>query len=228
MEQLIIGPRWNIANQAGCCGIATVSRLNARYCTPAARDANLKAWYETVRPYAIMSDLPKWAARSMLHILKYSDQRPQGVRWGGRQNFAGWYGNAQPSTIGFIALLEAMKQTNKACIYFLSDNVERSGDVHLGPFSTLYFVQWLFAMNLGNLQTTGPITSLRTSRNIQGWMFTPNWRTIDNLIESGRGELIASIKELNNDKRIKEASQERIKQANIEARAMRQSLSSGW
>ena len=229
MSSLILGPRWTITNQPGCCGMATISRLNSRYCSESAKKANLASWYAATSPHAIMSDLPKWTTQDMQQILLYSDQRPQGVLWSGRLGYAGWFGGAVPVRIGFIAMLEQMYKHQKHAMYFLSDNTEQQGDVHTGPFSTLRFVQWAFDENLGSFVTSGPVTSLRTQRTIQGWIFTPHWDTISPYITEGRQFLIHSIKGLNNDPRIKEANENRLKEYNVSRAAMRQAFSSnGW
>jgi len=120
-----------------------------------------------------------------------------------------WHGAAIPAEWAFAALSEAMDKHRHA-IYMLSDNMGELGDVHTGSFSTKNFARWLQINEAGQFQATGPIESLRTRRMIQGWLFTPNWKSMERLIKQGRNELLGYYKELNNDKHIKQPEQERL------------------
>jgi hypothetical protein len=124
-------------------------------------------------------------------------------------------------------VLDDMAQ-NKFAIYFFSDNVEGEGDVHLGPFNTRTFVHWMQTWDMGCFQTTGPITSLRTQREIQGWMFIPHWKTINKAIKAAREEYLQHIKELNEHEKIKQSGQATRKEHADESKALTCTLVSQW
>jgi len=227
--QLVLRPSYTVDGQAGCCGIGTVYRLSSATCSPSQRDANLTSWYNTPNPYAIGSDNPEgaWEKMSMKQILKATEQRPQGVLWGGRIGSSYWFGNAILADIAYSAVLETMERT-KYAIYFMSDNMDGQGDTHIGPFNTRGFVSWLRQHELGQLQSTGPIQSLRTQRNINGWMFTPNWQQCAKRAELAKAQLITMYKGYNDDERIKKAHEQRCKVHNTASKALRKALGGGW
>ena len=215
-ETVITNPRWNVSGQAGCCGIGTVFRLGARDWTLSQRDAAKAAWYEMTNPKAIGSDLNNWTERTLKQILHATNGRPNGSPYASRRisgDGAGspnWPGAAIPANLAFSAVIEAMLSLRFA-IYILSDNMTTQGDVHTGSFSTKNFVRWLILNEVGQFQATGPIESLRTRRDIQGWLFTPNWKQMERLCGTGRSAILTYFKELNNDKRIKSPEQDRIR-----------------
>jgi len=148
----------------------------------------------------------------MYQILTAVDKRPRGTPYNGSRSMITrptWHGAAVPAEWAFAALSEAMDKHRHA-IYILSDNMGELGDVHTGSFSTKNFARWLQINEAGQFQATGPIESLRTRRMIQGWLFTPNWKSMERLIKQGRSDLLGYYKELNNDKRIKQPEQERL------------------
>jgi hypothetical protein len=221
-------PRWTVTGTAGCCGIGSIHRLAGRYCAASQRDAAVKAWYESEDPKALMSDMPGWSTRStMAQIFAMSAKRPQGVRYKGTQATATWYGAAVPVELCFAAVLEEMLD-KKYVIYFMSDNMTQHGDVHTGPFSTKAFVRWLRDNEVGQFQATGPLESMRTTRLIQGWMFTPNWDQVSKLAEAGKKDLIKYFKELNNDKRVKDPEQDRLRERAEQSRVLADQFVAGW
>ena len=214
-DTVITNPRWTVSGQVGCCGIGTVFRLAARDWTQCQRDAATKAWYTLTAPKAIGSDLNNWPDRSLKQILDAVSTRPTGAPFSSRRNAAGgnlpnWPGAAISAELAFSAVVEAMLAL-RFSIYILSDNMTTQGDVHTGSFSTKNFVRWLILNEVGQFQATGPIESLRTRRDIQGWLFTPNWKQMERLCGTGRSAILTYFKELNNDKRIKSPEQDRIR-----------------
>jgi hypothetical protein len=147
----------------------------------------------------------------MYQILQAGAQRPLASPNKHTPSMAVWQGGAVETEIAFCAVLEAMN-VQRYTIYFLSDNMESRGDVHTGTFSTKNFVRWLMLNEVGQLQATGPQTSLRTQRMIQGWMLTPNWNRVDKLAKDGKKKLIDHYRSLNNDERIKGPEQERLRE----------------
>ena len=163
----------------------------------------------------------------MLAIMDGTKSRPQGVMWSGLVGSSSWFGNAISPDIAYSIVLEGMQRT-KYAIYFMSDNMDNSGDVHIGPFTTRGFVTWLRDHDLGAIQTCGPVISLRTRRNIQGWIFVPHWDLCTTRIIKDRARLIKLYKGYNNDPKIKEAQQERCKEQHEASRTISAALSSGW
>ena len=208
MTNLVLKPHWTLGGQQGCCGIGSVSRLNSSSCTESARRENLISWANTKDPFPLMSDRPQWQSADLRMIFEYLSQRPQGVLWHGRESTVRWFGGAVLSDYAFCAVLEQMNSFAHA-IWFFSDNVDGVGDVHTGPFSTRAFVNWLFYQQIGAIKDTGPVKSNRTQCNIQGWMFTPNYEYVQKIITKMRAELIAEIKEINDDPKIKGACENR-------------------
>ena len=204
MVDLVLKPQWTLGGQQGCCGIGSISRLNSSSCTESARRENLLSWVETKDPHPLMSDRPNWQGAQLRTIFEYLSLRPQGVNWHGRASSTRWFGGAVNVDYAFAAVLEHMK-THQHAIWFFSDNVDGRGDVHNGPFSTRAFVKWLFNQQIGAIKDTGPVKSNRTQCNIQGWMFTPNYGYVNKIVQKLREELIAEIKEINNDPKIKAA-----------------------
>jgi len=174
-----------------------------------------------------MSDIPDFALQDMKAILESVIRRPQGVCWKGRLHTAAWHGGAVSVKYGFAAVLERCTRLTFS-MYFMSDNMSEDGDIHLGPFSTRNFVKYLQDNNLGTIVTAGPVTSLNTDRDIQGWIFLPHWKSITKHVKKLRLELITYYKELNNDPRIKEPEQARRKQSADRSKELADQFCGGW
>jgi hypothetical protein len=136
-----------------------------------------------------------------------------------------WRGGAVPVPIAYAAVLESL---DKYAIYFMSDNMDQRGDVHIGPMSTREFAKWCYYEGLGQFQTTGLVESLRTGKNLQGWMMTPNWLAIHAVVKKHREELITMIKELNKHDNIKERHTSRTRARERRSRALAEGLVAGW
>jgi hypothetical protein len=228
-RNLILKPNWNVGGQQGCCGIGTIARLKANYTSESQRDAALEAWLELENPHPMLSDIPNWENQYLREILLQLVRRPQGAGWSGVSETwgvaANWHGGAVDSNIAYAAVLQSL---SPYAIYFLSDNMDAEGDVHLGAFSTRGFVQWCQEQNLGQFQTTGPITSMRTQRHIQGWMWTPNWTSVGHTITKYNLEFRQYIKRINDDDRIKGPEQEKRREHSLKQQELQTSLAAGW
>jgi len=142
-----------------------------------------------------------------------------------KNNVAPWRGAAIDIDMAFASVLESMQVH---VIYVFSDNMTEEGDVHLGDFSTRNFVKWLRDNDLGSFQTTGPLTSNRTQRMIQGWFFMPSQVLLKNMIETQRTALYNKIKELNSDSDVKDISTTEGRTEAIRAEAFAESITTGW
>jgi len=158
----------------------------------------------------------------------FIDKRPQGMRWMGRRQSTRWYGGAVHPQVAFIAVLEDMIKNYKHSIYFLSDNTEGVGDVHNGPFSTRNFVKWLREEDMGAIHSSGPVTSLRTNRELQSWIFVPNMIRCDAVVCTARDKFIKQVNKINDNDKIKDAENDRRKDEELANKALRDSLSTNW
>jgi hypothetical protein len=127
-----------------------------------------------------------------------------------------------------MAVLEDMLKNYRYSIYFFSDNTEEVGDVHIGPFSTRSFVKWLRKEDMGAIHSSGPVTSLRTSRELQSWIFVPNINRCEQQIIKVRDEFIKQVNEINDNDKIQDAERDRRKEHALASKAIRDTLSSDW
>jgi len=226
--RLVIKPSWGIYQQQGCCGMGVITRLNSATCTPSQRDANRDSWLALVEPKPLMSDLPNWRSAHLKTMLNFLDRRPQGMQWMGRRQSTRWYGGAVSTHVAFMAVVEDAMKNQRYSMYFLSDNTEGVGDVHNGPFSTRNFVKWLRDNDMGAIHSPGPVTSLRTQRELQSWIFVPNTARCDAQVEHIRKEFIIQVNEINDNDKIKCAENDRRREQELASKAIRDSLSTNW
>ena len=229
MSTLVCNARWKLGPQLGCCGIGTVARLRANYPDKARIKGSLLKWESQKKP-ALLARLGD--EDRMAEVIKTMNRQP----WAGRQPYISAYelpatyfaATALPIELVFTALLEKMIVCSCYGIWFFSDNVTTEGDVHMGAFSTRLFVEWMIQENLGTMQTTGPILSRRTGRNIQGWMVTLNWPNCEARIERERAHLQRLIKEFNSNEHVKSKGQATIKAHEQERKAFARELLTRW
>jgi len=127
-----------------------------------------------------------------------------------------------------MAVIEDMLTNYRYSIYFFSDNTEGVGDVHNGPFSTRNFIKWLRDEDMGAIHSSGPVTSLRTSRELQSWIFVPNILRCEKQMKLVKDEFIQQVNKVNDNDKIKDAERDRRKDAELASKAIRNSLSSDW
>ena len=227
-NRLIINPTFQVGAQQGCCGIGTVARLASSRCYPSAKAQNIESWLSLEEPFPLLSDLPTWENATLQTIFIYLARRPEGLRWAGRRGYESWYGSAVTQDQAFAMLTQHITTIHQYAIYFMSDNVQGEGDVHVGPFNTRSYVRWLRDNDLGAVHTSGPIESRRTHHNIQGWIFVPHYGRCAEIVTAQRDVLIAEIKEQNDDPRIKEKEQQRLNERSIQRQQLQRDFSEGW
>jgi hypothetical protein len=132
---------------------------------------------------------------------------------------------AVPLDTMFTAVLQSVP---KQALIYLTDNMSGEGDVYLGSFTTRSFKKWYVDNELGAIVTSGPVTSTRTQKQIQGWILTPNWPTINKLIKIEHEKLLQFVKDTNNDPRIKSINQSRINERVHDARRLAATVLDGW
>lgn len=131
---------------------------------------------------------------------------------------------AVPLDTAFAMTLEGIP---KQALLFLADNMSNTGDVHTGSYTTRAFQRWFVENDLGSSITSGPVQSTRTAQNIQGWILTTNWKQINRIIKREQESLVTYIKEINNDPRIKAASQARRKEEGVRSKELKR-IVCGW
>ncbi len=207
-------PKWTLTAQRGCCGIGTISRLGAvRYLQETELEREAEGWRKSKPTRPNVSMLCGRTLKSMAQCASTQ----------------AWTPCLPTLEEGYWALLEDCRESAKYAVYFLSDNVHNQGDVHLGGFATRHFVKWLQLNELGSVVSTGPVQSLRTGHNIQGWMFTPNWGVIREGIGKVKEGYISRIKEINSaDTETKASIQQARHDAGREDRELQSIFNEGW
>jgi len=217
-KRTVANPAWRMANLEGCCGIHTVARLKAEYPRNADAQHNRYASKSNARPmfYGYSQDWRTWSLISIVtRLMDHPSRNSEGT--------TGAF--AITADIAFGAVLDHMKEVKQA-MYIMSDNMTNMGDVHTGPFSTKKFVEWLEANELGSIIASGPVTSSRTSRDIQAWFFKPHWPLCSSMISEQKKQLIDLIEELNSDERFNVKKREA--QAKSARKGKAESLATGW
>jgi hypothetical protein len=134
----------------------------------------------------------------------------------------GW---SVPVEWGFAAVLSKMTAGTKANLILMSDNLDDEGDVHVGPFGTKHFVQWLKTMDVGEIHDTPARESHRGKKpRLQVWIWHPDWEKVETLNRQGMLLALKYYKEIKNVEKELEAKQ---RNANSELLATF-SRAAGW
>ena len=219
--------RYNIKGQDGCCGAASVFRLNAGEISESSRDTAIRQWHRHPNAKMALVGYYNWKKDTLYANMKRLERMPvtKPTRYGEDTNY--WKGGAVPLHWAFVATLEAMEY-NKQAMYLMTDNVAGEGDVELGPYNTRDFTFWVRDMQIGQITTCGPVKSLRTGKHIQGWIFLPNWEFCSKLIKSTKLEFIAMIEDMNNDERLKGNTQSKLAADSKASAVLTRTLDAGW
>lgn len=219
-----------VTNMRGCCGAGIVSRISSITKTPSVVADACNKWYE--HPQAVAAIVGGrfsplgWEAEDILVNMDRVRHMPTTLLPSalGHQS---WYGAAISLDLAFSAILDKMKGY-KYAMYFMTDNVSGSGDVHLGPCNTRDFTKWLGTNQLGSITTPGPVNSLRTDRDIQGWIFIPNWNACNEQIDKAKQQYATMIKEMNKDDRLKARTEGRLSAAARARKNLSSTLLASW
>ena len=231
MTYLAYGPRIKSVGFAGCCGASIIHRAGAHYTTKVAYNAARKDWEKRaerdqwiffekrLKGTSLATICSNLTAFQIMRELSY---------WPGEgklETRVAFPGAAVPPEKMFAIMLSEVGQRS---LIFLADNIEGMGDHHQGPCSTRELVKWIRANELGGIVSSSPVRSVSTRRQIQGWIFTPNWEAINNEIATVKTELITTVKELNSVPKVKERYEERAKRYSAEKAALTAKLAAGW
>ena len=162
---IVCGPEWEIECFPGCCGSSIVLRLEGDYSTQKGTEKETK------------SDFTTYTSISPITRVSYLAEAIRG----------GWMRRGEaPLNVTFGAVLDDMYCDSKH-IFFATDNMRGTGDVHNGAFSTRNFMQWLKDNDLVDIVDT-PLGG--RSNHIQGWGFTLKRRNAYNMLRRCRSAYV--------------------------------------
>jgi len=216
--KLVTQLSYNISNAVGCCGIGTISRLHAKTVLPARKAVEIQRYATSKTPCGYFDNVSKWQNDPMRSILRRINNMPNNLQ-------KRWNGGGVSTDIAYMSVLDTLLRGPTHVAYYMSDNVEGEGDVHLGPFNTRDFHQWMVAHNLCGSITTGPMISRKTNRALQAWIIQPCWDFIDKYIEVHEQELYDVVLEINNHDNIKKRREATIARSAREIDDLRRELS---
>ena len=226
MTVLVSQARWQKGGQLGCCGIGTVARLKACYPEPADITRHLLHWREATRPQILR---PR---HDSLDVMIKQIQRFPFIKEVHSTTYGlpsvYFKGTAIPLEMAFASVIDSMLTCENYGLWFLSDNVSGAGDHHSGEFSTRAFVRWCKDKDLGAWQTSGPVTSWRTTRDIQGWIFTMHKKACRSVVEVHKDTLLKMIKEWNSNEQVKSKGQAAIHAHVTESRELTAGFDDAW
>jgi len=216
---------YSITGAAGCCGIGTISRLHGVRVTAAQRASDLSvmdADKQCLGYYSRVGQFTHIRMRAVLATLNKLPDYPDNM--GGQQRRI-WHGGAVPLDVAYMSVLDTMSHQTRHVAYYMSDNVEGEGDVHLGPFNTRDFHKWMVHNNLCSSVSTGPMMSLKTNRELQAWIIQPYWKYVNKYLMNHKHELYDIVKEINNNVEIKQRRQSAIAGSASELQEIQRGLS---
>ena len=159
---IVCSPQWEVECFPGCCGASIIFRLEGEcYDTQDVWEEDAKegdTYYESIPPITRMGALSNEIRRNWMRTKE------------------------APLNIAFGAVLDDM-YCDSQHIFFATDNMRGTGDVHNGAFSTRNFVQWLKDNDLVNIADT-PMGG--RNNHIQGWGFTLKRRNTYNMLRRCR------------------------------------------
>ena len=229
-EELIHSVNVYIGGQRGCCGAGTIARITGTPSTRSQRESARNDWYNnSAAVLALVKPRSNWKEDTITQCMKRNARMPLSsdstYQRGSAVNH--WRGGDVTLDVAFGSILEQLK-ASKYALYFMSDNVDGEGDVHLGPCNTRDFTKWLVTHQLGTIMTAGAVVSLRTGKRIQGWIFHPDWTAVNQMVAKQRASYIAMIEEMNSDPRLKERTEGRFAAQAREREEFNTGLITGW
>ena len=160
---IVDDPHWDIECFPGSCGASIVIRLEAEYTAQQNIERSVKNRY------------PSFNHKHPITIVgRLSDQI--------RHDWDSY--NRAPLNAAFGAGLDDM-YLDPEHIFFATDNLRGTGDVHNGAFSTRNFIQWLKDNDLVNI-TESPLAR----EYLQGWSFTLKRRNAYNMLRRCRSTYV--------------------------------------
>lgn len=134
INDLVYAPTWDIDSMVECCGARVLFRLGGQYITH--EDFNSAGTFGTgFTAMGVRAITRTFTEDDFLDYVKY---------WSEAENAA------MPIKVAYAAVLADLRDI-EATLFFASDSTRVSGDVHLGPFSTKNFMQWMWEHNLADM-----------------------------------------------------------------------------
>lgn len=161
-QQYLKGFQWTKAQSKGCCALFEIFRLTGSY---ESEDERAKRISQISNDPDLIGVVPENNDQVSVKVPMLAD--------------AGW---SVPIEWGFAAILDGIADTGN--IFYLSDNVDESGDFHEGPFATRAFAKWLMEMDCGEVfEIPGRKSHKGGEHSIKVWVWHPDWKKAKEIID---------------------------------------------